>query len=365
MSCGGIEIKFPFGLKGHNQSRRCSYPRFLVSCNNQSQTIFTLPESGDLVIKGIDYASQILWVNDPNQCLPRRFLKGLTLSSSPFQFDPGLYNRINLTFLRCPSNLTEISLLTPVRCLNDLANSSFAVTYLWMRSIPSLLNESCEVINSSVPYPISNIDPWPFWVDIGDDIQLTWGRPSCGGCEAQGQDCGFSKDTGLQTGCFSRSQESSGLPRGVKYGLTIGVGIPGFLCLIGLGCFMCGKVRRRRNPRPSIDLPNSSFMVQSSPFRTGLDGSTIEKYPMTLLGESRRLPKPSDNICSICLSEYEPKETLRTIPDCNHYFHAHCIDEWLKMNATCPVCRNSPTHTPSSTSTSSSMSPSSSLSSSH
>jgi hypothetical protein len=33
---------------------------------------------------------------------------------------------------------------------------------------------------------------------------------------------------------------------------------------------------------------------------------------------------------------------LRSIPECNHYFHAACIDEWLKMNGTCPICRNSP-----------------------
>ncbi|XP_028794835.1 putative RING-H2 finger protein ATL21A [Neltuma alba] len=366
-SCGGIEIKFPFGLRGVNQSRRCSYPKFSVWCNNQSQTILTLPESGDLVINDIDYASQTLWVNDPGQCLPRRFLKGLNLSSaSPCQLDPDLYNLINLTFLRCPSNLTQ-SLLTSVRCLNDPANSSFAVTYVWMRSIPPPWNESCEVINSSVPYPVSAIDPWSFWVDIGEDLQLTWGRPRCGLCESRGQDCGFAERMGLRTGCFSRSQESSGIPKGVKYGLTIGVGIPGVLCLIGLGCIICGKIRRRRNTRPSTDLPITAFAVQSSPFRMGLDGSTIEKYPMTLLGESRRLPKPNDNICSICLSEYEPKEALRTIPDCNHYFHAHCIDEWLRMNATCPVCRNSPTFTPSSASdsASSSVSPSSSISSSH
>ncbi|KAI9108346.1 hypothetical protein K1719_020537 [Acacia pycnantha] len=367
-SCGGIEIKFPFGLKGTNQSSsRCSYPNFSVSCNNKSQTILSLPDSsGDLLIKGIDYSSQILLVNDPSECLPRRFLQDrLKLSSSPFYFDPVLYHLINLTFLRCPYNLTQNNRLTSVHCLSDLANSSFAVTYLWVRSIPPLLNESCEVINSSVPYPISNIDPGSFWIDIGDDLQLTWDRPRCGRCEDRGQDCGFAGDLGQRTACFSRPAESSGLPRGIKYGLTIGVGVPGLLCLIGLSCFVCGRIRRRRNIRPSIDLPITSYVVQSGPFRMGLEGSTIEKYPMTLLGESKRLPNPNDNTCSICLSEYEPKETLRTIPDCNHYFHAHCIDEWLKMNATCPVCRNSPTPTPSASASSSSMSPPSSVFSSH
>lgn len=119
------------------------------------------------------------------------------------------------------------------------------------------------------------------------------------------------------------------------------------MLIIGLGCcYLCGKVGsshqsqlgRRRRPiteiSTAITLPPPAIVVN------GLDRPTIESYPKTLLGESGRLPKPNDNTCSICLGEYEPKQTLRTIPECNHYFHAECIDKWLRMNASCPVCRN-------------------------
>jgi hypothetical protein len=77
-------------------------------------------------------------------------------------------------------------------------------------------------------------------------------------------------------------------------------------------------------------------------FVFGLDHSRIEQYPKIQLAESGQLPKSIDNVCSICLSEYKPMETLRSIPQCNHHFHADCIDVWLKMNATCPLCRNLP-----------------------
>lgn len=77
-------------------------------------------------------------------------------------------------------------------------------------------------------------------------------------------------------------------------------------------------------------------------FVLGLERSRIEKYPRIQLGESGQLPKSIDNVCSICLSEYKPKETLRSMPQCNHHFHVECIDVWLKMNATCPLCRNLP-----------------------
>lgn len=81
----------------------------------------------------------------------------------------------------------------------------------------------------------------------------------------------------------------------------------------------------------------------------GLDESTIESYTKVVLGESRRIPGINDSICPICLSEYCTKETLRCIPDCRHCFHAECIDEWLRLNGTCPVCRSSPSpvHVPS------------------
>lgn len=77
--------------------------------------------------------------------------------------------------------------------------------------------------------------------------------------------------------------------------------------------------------------------------RTGLDESTIESYKKVQLGESKRLPTGSnDVVCSICLSEYATKETVRFLPECEHCFHAECIDAWLKLHSSCPVCRSNP-----------------------
>ena len=133
-----------------------------------------------------------------------------------------------------------------------------------------------------------------------------------------------------------------GLSMSAKYSIAIGVGIPGLLCLIWLTCYQCKWVTvNSQRPQPNTQL-STSVVPQHIAFVMGLDGPTIESYPKTLLGESWELPNPNDNTCPICLSEYKPKETLRTIPECNHYFHVNCIDEWLKINTTCPVCRNSP-----------------------
>ncbi|XP_059658346.1 E3 ubiquitin protein ligase RIE1-like [Cornus florida] len=51
-----------------------------------------------------------------------------------------------------------------------------------------------------------------------------------------------------------------------------------------------------------------------------------------------RILLPEDAECSICLCQYEDGEELHALP-CNHHFHSTCIAKWLKMNATCPLCK--------------------------
>lgn len=49
---------------------------------------------------------------------------------------------------------------------------------------------------------------------------------------------------------------------------------------------------------------------------------------------------PSEQLqCHICLSDYESGDLKRVLP-CSHNFHKECVDTWLKMNATCPLCRS-------------------------
>ncbi|CAL1541825.1 unnamed protein product [Lymnaea stagnalis] len=42
--------------------------------------------------------------------------------------------------------------------------------------------------------------------------------------------------------------------------------------------------------------------------------------------------------CNICLTDYEHGDRMRNLP-CKHDFHKDCVDQWLKTNATCPICR--------------------------
>uniref|UniRef100_A0A0A9BNE9 RING-type E3 ubiquitin transferase n=1 Tax=Arundo donax TaxID=35708 RepID=A0A0A9BNE9_ARUDO len=43
--------------------------------------------------------------------------------------------------------------------------------------------------------------------------------------------------------------------------------------------------------------------------------------------------------CPICLEPFGDDDGVRVVPACGHLFHAPCIDRWLDVRNSCPVCR--------------------------
>lgn len=84
----------------------------------------------------------------------------------------------------------------------------------------------------------------------------------------------------------------------------------------------------------------------------GIDEATLDSYPTTVYSEKVFRSSKSEReeesgaehkiCCSICLSDYGESEVVRVLPDCSHMFHVDCIDQWLRRQATCPLCRISP-----------------------
>lgn len=42
--------------------------------------------------------------------------------------------------------------------------------------------------------------------------------------------------------------------------------------------------------------------------------------------------------CTICFEQYEEGTPIKFLP-CEHHFHCSCVDEWLNLKDTCPLCK--------------------------
>ncbi|XP_074304392.1 RING-H2 finger protein ATL70-like [Silene latifolia] len=93
---------------------------------------------------------------------------------------------------------------------------------------------------------------------------------------------------------------------------------------------------------------NSSNVVVN----IGLDEATLNSFPKLMYSQARAHKLDGvefgqgGSTCSICLGEYKESDFLRLLPDCGHLFHIKCVDPWLRLNPTCPMCRTSPIPSP-------------------
>ncbi|KAM1996979.1 hypothetical protein ACFX15_029866 [Malus domestica] len=74
----------------------------------------------------------------------------------------------------------------------------------------------------------------------------------------------------------------------------------------------------------------------------GLSQDCIQKLPRSTFyssSSSNIIDSCSEFCCSICLQELKDGENARELPICGHMFHVGCIDQWLKRQASCPMCR--------------------------
>jgi len=58
------------------------------------------------------------------------------------------------------------------------------------------------------------------------------------------------------------------------------------------------------------------------------------------------VPNDEGDTCAVCLGDFEEGEELRTMPECLHSFHVSCIDMWLHLHSSCPICRASAAPSP-------------------
>ncbi|GKV39726.1 hypothetical protein SLEP1_g47452 [Rubroshorea leprosula] len=128
-----------------------------------------------------------------------------------------------------------------------------------------------------------------------------------------------------------------------KFVLTFGIslGILVLILIIIIMSYLC--TCKRPLLHPSHRSTSSSDDQDSVTIELGLDESNLLNYCPKLLYSQAKLDKGDSmaSSCSICLAEYKEDDMLRLLPDCDHIFHVDCVDPWLRLHPTCPICRHS------------------------
>ncbi|GFP88839.1 putative RING-H2 finger protein atl71 [Phtheirospermum japonicum] len=122
---------------------------------------------------------------------------------------------------------------------------------------------------------------------------------------------------------------------GFGYGLALSLALVIIFVIITYASYKC---KHPRTPR----------LRDEHDTRGGLGEAALSSYPH--LAYAQLKPHKNDSTassaCSICLADYKDTDLIRLLPDCGHLFHLGCIDPWLKLHPTCPICRSSPLPTP-------------------
>ncbi|XP_072957477.1 RING-H2 finger protein ATL70-like [Typha angustifolia] len=135
------------------------------------------------------------------------------------------------------------------------------------------------------------------------------------------------------------------------YGVTVSVGILLLITTITLASYFCTRTNTQAQPatrriggRQTI----AELAVADNDVEIGIDEATLMSYPKVLYSQAklREKGRTTSACCSICLTDYKNSDVLRELPECGHLFHLKCVDPWLRLHPSCPVCRTSPLASP-------------------
>jgi len=81
-------------------------------------------------------------------------------------------------------------------------------------------------------------------------------------------------------------------------------------------------------------------VAYAGPFtRPGMSRSQLARIEESTVGEDDLNVGEDTPQCAICLAEFELNEPIRRL-SCTHFFHVKCVDKWLKVCSTCPLCND-------------------------
>ncbi|XP_020552788.1 RING-H2 finger protein ATL22-like isoform X4 [Sesamum indicum] len=288
-SCGSnfLQIKYPFKLQSDQPPKNCQ-DYIDLRCNGQGQATIHIPSSGDFYVTYVNYYRQTIALSDPGNCLPGRLMTNYSL----YPLEAIRYE--NYTYYTCPRRLVMYQ-FSEIHCLSNSTNATIA-TSVFSAGYMQAIYGCKPIFSSMIPVSMTEDD----YRGIPGYLELTWNVSGCKGCEEDGENSDSASTTQL-------SSISTTTPP--------------------------PQTSREPPSAPPAGVTSGTLWTENSEVKTCTE--------LLVLGESQGTSLHVS--CSISLEEYHiGKETLvKYLPQCGHYFHAECIDQWLQKSKTCPVCRTS------------------------
>ncbi|XP_020200344.1 RING-H2 finger protein ATL39 [Aegilops tauschii subsp. strangulata] len=69
------------------------------------------------------------------------------------------------------------------------------------------------------------------------------------------------------------------------------------------------------------------------------DGAALPVVCYADAGAGAKKGQQPEGDCPVCLEAFGDDDGVKVVPACGHVFHAPCIDRWLDVRNSCPVCR--------------------------
>ncbi|GMN52774.1 hypothetical protein TIFTF001_021929 [Ficus carica] len=203
--CGENEppIRFPFRLKD-SQPSHCGYPGFDLSCTSSDRTALVLPLS-KLYVQDIDYVSQEIIVYDPYDCLEVQLIQQIVNLSS------------NFIHFKYRSRMNNSSYVV-FNCSQEDTYRSLCFSSVLLPSNREIQDMSESTLYCTKMYEIESLpdDLYMLWKNAGLSFSLTWSKPDCRGCEAEGKRCKLTKHAGAEhdeTECFNVLEPRKGISK--------------------------------------------------------------------------------------------------------------------------------------------------------
>ncbi|KAL8239124.1 hypothetical protein R6Q59_015691 [Mikania micrantha] len=113
-------------------------------------------------------------------------------------------------------------------------------------------------------------------------------------------------------------------------------------CIISIMGFREEQTHIRGATIESINsLPTYKFKVKKNKHTNykNADFNASEDGVVAAGTENEHTISGEDAVCCICLAKYVNNDELTEL-HCSHFFHKNCVDKWLKINASCPLCKS-------------------------